>query len=137
MAEIASETSGKGVFQKDIATRQEISVKYLDSIIQELKTANLIVNAKGKKSGYVLTRDPKDITMMDIQNAFDNGIYLINCLVSEAQCDRAPDCNARKFWNNLNTIIIDYFKSITLQDIVDNNFVVLNRLDLPDVKFNC
>lgn len=119
MAEIASETSGKGVFQKDIAKRQAISLKYLDSIIQSLKTANLIVNSKGKKSGYILTRDPKDITMLDIHNAFENSICIIDCLSPHVKCQREATCNARNFWSDLNSIILGYFESITLQDMMD------------------
>jgi Rrf2 family protein len=118
MAEIASETSGKGVYQKDIAKRQGISLKYLDTIIQSLKTANLIVNAKGKKSGYILTRDPKDITMLDIHNAFENSICIIDCLSPHVQCQRQATCNARNFWSDLNSIILGYFESITLQDMM-------------------
>ncbi|NLB92194.1 MAG: Rrf2 family transcriptional regulator, partial [Bacteroidales bacterium] len=56
MLEIASHPAEQGVFQKDIAENQEISIKYLDHIIRDLKVAGLLVNAKGKKSGYVLTR---------------------------------------------------------------------------------
>ena len=50
--EIALEESENGVFQKDISERQKISNKYLDNIITALKTAGLIKNVKGKKSGY-------------------------------------------------------------------------------------
>ncbi len=118
MAEIAAETSGKGVYQKDIAKHQAISLKYLDSIIQSLKTANLIVNCKGKKSGYILTRDPKEITMLDIHNAFENSICIVDCLSPHIKCTREATCNARHFWSDLNSIILNYFESITLQDMV-------------------
>jgi Rrf2 family protein len=137
MAEIASETTGKGVYQKDIAKRQSISLKYLDSIIQGLKSANLIVNSKGKKSGYILTRDPKDITMLDIHEAFENGICIIECLSPYVKCDREATCNAKTFWNDLNTIIIGYFKSITLQDMLEKKIVDLDAIHIPGEALKC
>ncbi|HRS19749.1 MAG TPA: Rrf2 family transcriptional regulator, partial [Bacteroidales bacterium] len=57
--EIAMNSSEHGVLQKDIAKTQNISNKYLDQIIAELKSADLIVNTGGKKSGYRLNGDPK------------------------------------------------------------------------------
>ncbi|MBB3187490.1 RrF2 family transcriptional regulator [Microbacter margulisiae] len=137
MAEIAQALPGHGVYQKDIAFRQQISVKYLDSIIQALKTSNLIVNIRGKKSGYILTRAPEQITMLDIHNAFENGICIIECLSPAVRCDRVPDCKAYQFWNNLNSIIVDYFKSITLKDVIDKQIVDLDRLNFPSTSFLC
>ena len=70
MLEIAMNKEQDGVFQKDIAKNQNISIKYLDHIIHSLKASRLIVNVRGKKSGYTLTREPSEITMFDIHNAF-------------------------------------------------------------------
>ena len=77
MIEIAKGHPDRGVFQKEIATNQLLSLKYLDHIIHALKTARLISNTKGKKSGYVLTRKPSEITVFDIHRAFEPGICLV------------------------------------------------------------
>jgi Rrf2 family protein len=119
MIEIGMDTSGKGVFQKQIAEKQEISVKYLDHIIHALKTSGLISNVKGRKSGYILTRPTDEITMLDIHNAFEPGICVIDCLSPNIECDRYVRCAARGFWGHVNNKIIDYFKSITLKDMID------------------
>jgi len=120
MIEIALDKSGKGVFQKQIAENQEISLKYLDQIIHALRTAGLVMAVRGRKSGYILTRKPADITMLDIHNAFEPGICVIDCLSSNITCDRSNKCSARGFWGRLNNKIIDYFKAITLQDMIDD-----------------
>jgi Rrf2 family protein len=120
MVEIAMDKSGKGVFQKQISENQEISLKYLDHIIHALKTAGLITPARGRKSGYVLTRKPEEITMLDIHNAFEPGICIIDCMSSNIICDRSDGCAARGFWGGLNNRIIDYFKTITLQNMIDD-----------------
>lgn len=119
MIEIAMDKSGKGVFQKQIAENQAISLKYLDQIIHALRTAGLVMAVRGRKSGYILTRKPADITMMDIHSAFEPGICVIDCLSSNIICDRTNKCSARGFWGGLNNKIIKYFKTVTLQDMID------------------
>jgi Rrf2 family protein len=118
MIEIAKGTPGNGIFQKDIALSQELSLKYLDHIIRELKTARLICNVSGRKSGYILTRKPSEITLFDIHRAFEPDICLVECLSENFNCGRCDQCKARGFWSQLNNMIIDYFKSVTLEDLI-------------------
>ncbi len=121
MLEIAQSGSAKkGIFQKDISKNQEISNKYLDHIIQALKTSQLISNVKGKKSGYVLARNASEITMFDIHRAFEPGICLIECLSGSFQCPMEDGCLTKGFWGQLNNIIIKFFKSVTLEDLMNN-----------------
>lgn len=120
MLEIASDKSNNGVFQKDIASNQEISIKYLDHIISGLKAAGLISNVKGKKSGYILTRQPSEITIFDIHNAYENGICVIDCVSLNITCDKESSCKSQKFWKGLNKVVLEYFQATTLQDILDD-----------------
>lgn len=121
MLEIASGRSGYGVFQREIAVNQNISVKYLDHIITALKVAGLIANAKGKKSGYVLARNPSEITLYDIHSAFEPGIVVNDCVSCHFVCEREKFCAAREFWKGLNDQITTYFKNLTLKDMVDRH----------------
>lgn len=117
MLEIALNKSPGGVFQKDIAKNQEISLRYLDHIIAALKTAGLITTVRGRKSGYVLTRDPSKITLYDIHNAFEPGINIVDCLAITKECERELKCASKFFWDELNSIIVNYLKSHTLADL--------------------
>lgn len=118
MLEIAANESQGGVLQKDIAERQHISIKYLDQIIYALKAAGLIINARGKKSGYILTRKPSEITILDVHNAFEHSICIIDCMSSSYTCERRDICMIQGFWGRLNAMISDYLKNATLQDII-------------------
>jgi Rrf2 family protein len=115
MVELASDVNGDGVFQKDIAKNQDISNKYLDQIIQSLKVAGLISNVKGKKSGYILTRKPSEITIYDIHRAFENDICVIDCMSINYNCIHQEKCKVQNFWKGLNDTVIDYFKNTTLE----------------------
>jgi len=118
MLEIARAEESGGIFQKDIAVNQDLSIKYLDHIIHALKTARLISNHKGRKSGYVLTRRPEEITIYDIHRAFEPGICVVDCLSGNFQCNLAEGCLTRSFWGNLNNLITTYFRSVTLEDLL-------------------
>jgi Rrf2 family protein len=129
MIEIAGGSKTKSVFQKDIAQNQNLSNKYLDQIVHSLKTANLIRDTKGRKSGYCLARNPRDITVYDIHRAFDPDICLVDCLSGNARCDREEICQAQGVWSQLNTLITNYLKSVTLEDVLNK------RVKLDDVGF--
>ncbi|MGQ1783512.1 MULTISPECIES: RrF2 family transcriptional regulator [unclassified Saccharicrinis] len=121
MLDIAADKSDNGVFQKDIAERQGISNKYLDQIIRALKVAGLIVNARGKKSGYILTKKPSEITLLDIHSAFEPGITVVECMNSSVNCNFEDRCKAKTFWGNLNQLVIKYFKSVSLLDLIEGD----------------
>ena len=118
MLEIALESGNVGVFQKDIAENQNLSVKYLDYIIASLKVAGLIDPFKGRKSGYKITRSPELISMYDIHLAFEPNVCIIDCLCDNTVCDKKDDCAIVDFWDGLNDQIINYLKSYSLADIV-------------------
>lgn len=124
MIEIAGNSPNAGTFQKDISKNQDISNKYLDHIIHALKVAGLISSVRGRKSGYILTRPAEDITVLDIHKAFEPGICVIDCLSNTYDCDREDVCQAKGFWGGLNNQIQNYFKSVTLRDLVENKGMV-------------
>ena len=116
--EIAMNKSPDGIYQKEISQNQDISYKYLDQILSGLKASGIVAKAKGRKSGYVLTRKPSEITVFDIHRAFEPGICVIDCLEANFHCEREKSCALRKFWGNLNDQIIRYFKSTTISDLI-------------------
>jgi Rrf2 family protein len=119
MVELAMDREGKGLLQKDISERQEISYKYLDHIISALKARGLIVNVEGKKSGYRLSRKPEDITMYDIYKAFEAELTIVDCLSADGRCSRERSCSTQELWFGLNTLIIDYLKKHSLKEIAE------------------
>lgn len=118
MIEIADKTPEGGIFQKDIASNQDLPNKYLDHIIHALKVSGLI-RRNGHRGGYILTREPAEITLLDIHSAFEPGISIIDCLECNVQCPREIECATKDFWLNLNDSIIEKFKGKTLQTILD------------------
>lgn len=115
--EISLSDPKSGIHQKDIASHQEISFKYLDPIIASLKAANLIANVGGKKSGYKLTYKPADINMLHIYEAFESNLHINDCLGDDFDCLRREKCPVYDFWDDLNNLIVDHLKLTSLEDI--------------------
>lgn len=126
MIEIAAEQGKEGVFQKDIAAKQNLSVKYLDHILSALKTAGLIVPFNGRKSGYKVAKPIEQISMYDIHLAFEPGICVIDCLCENFECDRRNVCAVLGFWEGLNTQIIDYLKGVSLANLVEKRMQLMH-----------
>lgn len=134
MIEIANSSDENGVLQKDIAKNQNISLKYLDSIISSLKLKGLIANSKGRGSGYRITREPKDITMYDIYTSFEQ-IEVVECINNKGFCERSKhDCKANFYWNEFGQEFIELLTKKNLQQIIDSTSVECKETCLQDSK---
>ncbi len=132
--EIAMNRDKNGIYQKDIAQNQDISYKYLDQIMNALKVAGLVTKAAGRKSGYVLMRDPSKITVYDIHSAFEPGICVIDCVSPDYACERKNICSLKGFWGKLNTQIVQYLQSITIADLMKDQVELEDMVSSPKLN---
>ena len=126
MLEIALHEEDEGILQKDIARNQGLSFKYLDQIISSLKASDLISTVRGKKSGYKLTKRASAITMLEIHNAFEPGVNIVDCLSKHIECPSERRCAPRNLWKGLNSHIENYLAQVTLEDLKEDQL----RLDM-------
>ena len=111
----------EGTLQKEIAENQDVSVKYLDHIIADLKAAGLIINAGGKKSGYRLNKPAEEITIYDIYVAFEDELLIIDCLQVDGACPRKQTCVLKEYWCELNQSIKTSMASQNLKDLAEKH----------------
>jgi len=116
--------SEKPVLQKEIAEHQDISLHYLDYIIASLKKAGLIVNFRGKGSGYTLAKKPMDITVYDIYKAFSPDLQLVHCSCETNECQRLNTCQTKDYWFELNSHIKDFMKMKTIDNLLNDSLLV-------------
>ena len=120
MLELALQAErGEGILQKNIAENQNVSVKYLDHIIADLKAAGLVANVGGKKSGYRLNKPADEISIYDIYRAFEKDLTIIDCLLEHGHCPRKKTCVLKDYWHGLNQTIRSSMESQNLKDLVD------------------
>ncbi len=119
MIDLAEHSDGAYVAMKEVAQRQQISLKYLERILPMLVEARLVEGVRGKGGGYRLTREPDEYTLSDILLAAEGDLAPISCLEKNAPpCERAGDCRTLPMWKELNTLITDYLNSKTLADLM-------------------
>ena len=116
MAEHASEGY---IPLKEIAQRQEISEKYLESIVKELVKRGVLAGVRGKGGGYRLCRPPEQINVGDILNYMEGTLAPVACLENGAQpCARAAECRTLDFWRGLDEAIRSYSAGYSLANLM-------------------
>ena len=119
MIDLASEPNRAYIPLKEITTRQNISTKYLESILSTLAKANLVVGIRGKGGGYRLTKEPQEYTIGSILKLTEGSLAPVSCLHPKSElCERSEDCATRPMWEKLDKLIDDFFEGITLADLV-------------------
>jgi Rrf2 family protein len=117
--DLAEHQSEEYISLKEIAERQEISEKYLESIIKPLVKANILTGLRGKGGGYRLNRSPENYTIGKILRLTEGSLAPVSCLESgSVQCDRMGSCRTLPIWVKLDQLINDYLDGITLADIM-------------------
>ena len=107
---------------KVIAQRQDISEKYLESIIKQMVKAKLVSGLRGKGGGYRLTKAPEQYTVGSILRITEDSMAPVACLEpgSEA-CPRAAECRTLSLWRGLDKVINNYLDEFTLADLMHSD----------------
>ena len=119
MIDLAEHQADGFVPLKVIAQRQEISEKYLESIIKLLVKARLLNGLRGKGGGYKLTKAPEQYTVGCILRLTEESLAPVSCLEPGATaCSRAAECRTLTLWQGLDKVINEYLYQITIADLM-------------------
>lgn len=122
--DLAEHNSGKYIPLTDIAARQEISEKYLESIVSVLSKNNYVDSLRGKGGGYRLNRSPDEYTVGSIIKLIEGSLAPVACLEDNAKpCERASECRTIGMWTGLQKLINDYLEGITVGDLIREDSV--------------
>lgn len=119
MFDLALHAGNGPVSLKDIAARQEISEKYLSNLIAPLRNSGLINSVRGAQGGYVLGKDPREITLKDILLVLEGPMHLVECTGQPEICNRSKDCLVRDVWSEVGSSMLDALASFTLDSMVE------------------
>ena len=121
--EIARHYGNGPISIKEIAERQGISFSYLEQILHKLGKAGLIDSVRGPAGGYLLARQPSELTIGDIVRVLEGPIALSHCLEpgESADCYQADDCVARMVWAKVGAKIEEALDSISFDDLLQRN----------------
>lgn len=119
MIDLAEHNDGSYVTLKEVSKRQEISEKYLESIISVLSKAGLVNGLRGKGGGYKLSRSPETYTVGSILKLTEGSLAPVACLDDKKiKCERSSLCKTLPMWLKLDKLIDDFFEGITLDEFI-------------------
>ena len=119
MVELAQHQGDGYVPLNVIAERQDISEKYLESILKVLVQDKLLTGLRGRGGGYRLTKAPEDYTLGEILRLTEGSLAPVACTDDgEHDCPRKGICPSHPVWQKLDNMINEFFDGITLADLI-------------------
>ena len=123
LADIASFDRQNPISLRDISLRQNISLVYLEQIFSKLKKNNIVKSVRGTNGGYILTKTPEQIKLLNIFSAVDEKVKTVQCRrESKKGCNgKLTKCITHNLWDDLEIHINNFFEKKNLGDFLKNN----------------
>ena len=119
MLDLAVNGNGEYTVLMDVAQRQKISEKYMESIVASLSRAGFLTGQRGRGGGYRLSRTPEEYTVGEILRATEGALAPVACLkTDENSCPKAPECMTLPLWQELDRRLEAYLDKVTLADLL-------------------
>ncbi len=126
MFELAKNHDNGPLSIKEIAKRQDVSVAYLEQLLNKLRKSKLIQSQKGPGGGYSIMVEPEHISVHMILRALEGPVTITQCLDPKAKgCKRVDGCVARLLWKSLGEKIENFLETITLKDLLQEEAKLL------------
>jgi Rrf2 family protein len=126
MVELALNYDKKLVSSNEISHNQEIALKYLETIINNLTKAGLIKTVRGSMGGHSLIKQPSEYTVGEILRVLEGSLAPVECVNNPENCSRSTECVTINVWRKISEAVNNVVDNITLQDLVDD---VKNKKD--------
>lgn len=129
LIDLAEHNSGAYIPMKDVAARQDISLKYLERILPTLTKAKLIEGVHGKGGGYKLTRSPEEYSVGEVLRLTEGNLAPVACLSADAEpCEKAAECRTLSMWKGFYDLTNKYFDGISIASLTStetaDNYVI-------------
>ena len=119
MIDVATNQKDGYVPMKDVANRQELSLKYLEQILPSLTKNGFLKGIQGKGGGYRLTKLPEEYTIGEILRVTEKDLATVSCLSANApECARKSTCKTIAFWSEMDQVMNDFLDSKSLKDLM-------------------
>ena len=120
LLELAENQKEGYIAMKQVAMRQELSLKYIQKIMPVLSKNHYVEGVQGKGGGYRLVKAPEEYRVGDILRLTEGNLAPVACLECDAKmCRRANTCKTLPMWKEFHQMVLDYFDNITLLDLLN------------------
>jgi Rrf2 family protein len=112
-----------------IAEAQSIPAPFLGKVLGVLAGAGIVESTRGRRGGYILRRDPHEITLQDITLLFEPNAVMNCCILGYGECVGNTACSIHKHWAEPKKYIDQFLQTTTLADL-RNAFPMKSHLHL-------
>lgn len=121
MVYLAKNRNGKNYSNaRDIAKEADIPSQFLPQIIRDLSRGNLVNCLRGPNGGCKLARKPEEISLLEIVEAVEGPIAIVQCLDVFNPCVRVNSCKVFPFFEKAQVALIKSLKKATLKQIIES-----------------
>ena len=117
MLDLAFHAQAGPVPLPSIATRQDLSLSYLEQLFSRLRRAGLVSSTRGPGGGYTLQRALDEISVAMVIAAVDEQVDSTSCN-GAGDCHDGQQCLTHDLWEDLNAQIHGFLGGVTLQDLL-------------------
>lgn len=130
MLYIAINSSDNPVSLRNVSDNEGISESYLEQIVAPLKKAGFLKSIRGANGGYVLAKEPIDISVGDVLRVLEGSLAPVDCIDDEIDNDClcgskcSSKCRTKGVWQRIYDSILDTVDGISLQSLLEDNELV-------------
>ncbi|MBQ1821573.1 MAG: Rrf2 family transcriptional regulator [Clostridia bacterium] len=130
VVELAARYGEGPVSLSAVAAEQGVSEAYLEQLMRSLKNAGLVSTARGKTGGYLLTKEPSEISVGEVLRALEGSTDVVDCVGSEANvCENACTCSARPLFLKLQSRINAVLDETTIGELTEDHIEQKKRIE--------
>ncbi len=112
-------SDGDPVSIKDISSRENISLNYLEQLFVKLRRGEIVKSVRGPGGGYLLARPAADIRVDQIIDTVEETLVPVSCMDADGSCSCTSECATQTVWQGLGNQIRTFLASMTLEDLTN------------------
>lgn len=126
MVDLAMSNHERSVPVKKMAENQRLSVKYLEQIMAALKASGLVRVCRGQQGGYTLAKEANKITLLDLYQALEGSLVLVECIEDPKVCSMQATCPTTELWKEMNLALRKILEKTTIRDLAERKRRLIN-----------
>lgn len=103
----------------EVAHETRVALPTVSKIFKILAKGDLLVSRRGAKGGYLLARQPSEITLAHIIDALEGPVGLTECSTSDGACAQESSCSIRGNWQTINRTVRRALETVTLAQLIE------------------